>query len=104
MILPTKQITKALISLRRWAGWSAPVLFANPKDRFSQDEAQIIDACTVQFRRQFDFIFFKNNSLNFYKILKMLPLHCVNSDVQNLSKNLANYLNLCSFKWMDKIY
>ena len=30
MILSNKRITKALIRLRGWAGWSAPVLFANP--------------------------------------------------------------------------
>ena len=27
--------TKALITLREYAGWSAPLLFANPKDMFS---------------------------------------------------------------------
>ena len=27
-----KRITKALIRLRRCAGWSAPLLFANPED------------------------------------------------------------------------
>ena len=31
MILSSEQITKALVSLRGWAGWSAPLLFANPK-------------------------------------------------------------------------
>ena len=31
MILSIKQITKALIRLRGCAGWSAPLLFANPK-------------------------------------------------------------------------
>ena len=31
MILLDKQITKALISLHTCAGWSAPVLFANPR-------------------------------------------------------------------------
>ena len=30
MILSSKIITKALISLRRCAGWSAPLLFTNP--------------------------------------------------------------------------
>ena len=35
MKLSKKVITKALISLRRCAGWSATVMFANPKDRFS---------------------------------------------------------------------
>ena len=31
MILSNKRITKVLISLRGCAGWSAPVLFANPR-------------------------------------------------------------------------
>ena len=31
MILSNKRITKALISLRGCAGWSAPLLFANPR-------------------------------------------------------------------------
>ena len=34
MILSEKRITKALISLRGSAGWSAPLLFANPKTGF----------------------------------------------------------------------
>ena len=40
MILSKKRIIKALISLRICAGWSAPLLFANPKDRFSRVPAQ----------------------------------------------------------------
>ena len=37
MILSKKQITKALIRLRGCSGWSAPVLFANPRRQvFSQ--------------------------------------------------------------------
>ena len=35
MICSKMRITKALKSLSGWAGWSAPLLFANPKDRFS---------------------------------------------------------------------
>ena len=31
MILSKKRITKVLIRLRGWAGWSAPVLCANPR-------------------------------------------------------------------------
>ena len=31
MIHSKKRLTKALIRLRRCAGWSAPVLFANPR-------------------------------------------------------------------------
>ena len=34
MILSKTQITKALIRLHRCAGWSAPLLFANPEDSF----------------------------------------------------------------------
>ena len=41
MILSNKQKTKALIRLPRCAGWSAPLLFANPKNRFSRVEAHI---------------------------------------------------------------
>ena len=39
MVCSKKQITKALISLRGCAGWSAPFLFANSEDRFSHVEA-----------------------------------------------------------------
>ena len=42
MILSKKRITKALISLRGCAGWFAPLLFANLKDRFSHVVAHII--------------------------------------------------------------
>ena len=42
MMHSEKRITKALIRLHGCAGWSAPVLFANPKDRFSRFEAQIV--------------------------------------------------------------
>ena len=41
MILLVKRITKALISQRGSAGWSAPLLFANPQDRFSRVDAHI---------------------------------------------------------------
>ena len=34
MLLSEKQITKALINPRGCAGWSVPLLFANPKDIF----------------------------------------------------------------------
>ena len=43
MILSNKQITMALIRLRGSAGWSARLLFANPKDRFFRVKAQISD-------------------------------------------------------------
>ena len=35
MVLSNKRIIKALIRLRGCTGWSAPLLFANPEDRFS---------------------------------------------------------------------
>ena len=38
MILSKKQVTKALIRLNGCAGWSAPLVFANPFDRFSRVE------------------------------------------------------------------
>ena len=41
MILSIKGIVKALISLRGCAGWSAPLLFANPKDRISRVETDL---------------------------------------------------------------
>ena len=41
MRISKKRITKALISLHRCAGWSAPLLFANHKDRFSHLKAHI---------------------------------------------------------------
>ena len=41
MILSNKPITKVLIRLHRCAGWSAPLLSANPEDRFSHVEAHI---------------------------------------------------------------
>ena len=49
MILSKKPMTKVLISLRRCAGWSAPLLFANIEDRFSHVEAQIIVLCIPVF-------------------------------------------------------
>ena len=42
MILSKKRITKALISLRGCAGWSAPLLLANPEGRFSRVEAHLL--------------------------------------------------------------
>ena len=42
MILHGKRITKALISLRGCAGWSAPVLFANPRRQVFSRQGPII--------------------------------------------------------------
>ena len=39
MILSNERITKVLIRLRRCADWSAPLLFANPEDRFTHVKA-----------------------------------------------------------------
>ena len=44
MVLSNKRITKVLIRLRRCAGWSAPLLFANTEDRFSHVDAHIMRA------------------------------------------------------------
>ena len=44
MICSNMRTTKALIRLRGCAGLSAPLLFANPEDRFSRVEAQL---CTL---------------------------------------------------------
>ena len=41
MVLSKKRITKALIRLRGCAGWSAPMLFANPEDSISRVVAQM---------------------------------------------------------------
>ena len=45
IILSRKRITKELVSLCGCAGWSALVLFANPEDRFSCVEDQLIVIC-----------------------------------------------------------
>ena len=41
MILFIKPITKTLNCLCQCAGWSGPLLVANPEDRYSQVEAHI---------------------------------------------------------------
>ena len=41
-ILSKKGITMAMTSLRRCEGWSTPLLFAHPEDRFSRVEGHII--------------------------------------------------------------
>ena len=42
MILSKKGITEALIRLRERAGWSAPVLFANPRRQIFSRQSPII--------------------------------------------------------------
>ena len=41
MMLSKKRITKALIRLHGCAGWSAPLLFANPRGQVSRIKAYI---------------------------------------------------------------
>ena len=43
MILSNKGITKALIRMQGCAGWAAPLLLATPEDRFSRDNAQMME-------------------------------------------------------------
>ena len=49
MILSNKRITKALIRLRGSAGWSSPLLFANPEDRVSliEDHYNTTVLCSI---------------------------------------------------------
>ena len=49
MILSNKQITKVLISLHICAGWSVPLLFANPKDKFflCQDPDDVVSGNVI---------------------------------------------------------
>ena len=42
MILSKKRIKKVFISLCGCTGWSAPLLFANPEDRFSHVEVHLV--------------------------------------------------------------
>ena len=47
--------TKALIRLRGWAGWSAPLLFAYGKNRFSHDVPQIKPGLHLMFCKFYHF-------------------------------------------------
>ena len=42
MILSNKRITKALIRVQECEGWSVPLLFTNPEDKFSRGKAHIL--------------------------------------------------------------
>ena len=46
MTLYIERITTALIRLHVSAGWSAPLLFANPEDRVSRIEGHVLVANT----------------------------------------------------------
>ena len=50
MILSNKRITKPLIRPRRCAGWSAPLFFSNPEDRFSRFEVHMMYNLSIVFR------------------------------------------------------
>ena len=47
MILSNKRIIQALIRQRGCAGWSVPLLFASPEDRFSHVEAHKHNGATT---------------------------------------------------------
>ena len=69
IILSNQRTTKALIRLRGCAGWSAPLLFAYGKNRFSNDVAQIT-VCSDNYSNffkcpnYFDFSFMATSSIN----------------------------------------
>ena len=62
MVLSKKQTAKVLIRLGGCAGWSAPVLFTNLEDRFSQVEAHIKEVSIDTLS------YFYNNEIWFYKL------------------------------------
>ena len=61
MILSKKRITEALISLRGCPGWSAPLLLANPEDRFSRVAAHMIKSVKngLHYNESLSFRFFQ---------------------------------------------
>ena len=82
MILDKKRTTKALIRLRGCAGWSAPVLFATPEDRFSRDAAHFILYFCIYNTGAFPFknnlscviqLLFQNTSLYNYSLNQNRP-------------------------------
>ena len=74
MILSKKRITKVLISLGLCAGWSAPLLFAHPEDRFSCVEAHFIVA-PVLARVTYDCMFKLNSGSEKYGLF-MNSVNC----------------------------
>ena len=101
MILSKKRITKAMISLRGCAGWSAPLLFANPKDRFSYIEAIVADSqhsrthlspfarCTLGLSCHSPAIFLKN----------ILCDHCLHDSWLDILKISTNREMIKNFKF-----
>ena len=67
-ILSTKRVTKALIRLRGCAGWSAPVLFVTPENRFSHTEAHMISFQSVYYNATFFFVAFSCHSLSLFPL------------------------------------
>ena len=65
MVLSKKQITKALIRLRGWAGWSAPVLFANPQRQVFSHRGPIKAILVLLF----SLIFLRDTSTGFFVCL-----------------------------------
>ena len=52
IILSRQRTTKALIRLRRWAGWSVPLLYAYGKNRFSHDVTHIFQLWNILHLRE----------------------------------------------------
>ena len=82
MIICNKWIIKALIRLGRCAGWSAHLLFGNPRRQFSRDEAHI----TVEFNP------FKMN-IHRYNIENFPRIIVVNIIFKNDSQRNLSWLN-----------
>ena len=62
IILSRQRTTKVLIRLRKCAGWSAPLLFAHAKNRFSHDMAHMKHSVTISM-----FVFYYGNLLSLGK-------------------------------------
>ena len=81
IILSKKQITKALTRLRGCAGWSTPLLFANPEDRFSRVEAHLRNSgvykctCSVHLHRLIVLIY-----ISLFSLLALL-FHFLNNNI-----------------------
>ena len=91
MILSYKQMTKVLISLYGCAGWSAPLFFRNPKDRFSRIEANMVKAKDLCL----NFIYSSSIWLFWVEYLKQIIRHLtVELNYQIFQKNKYNYFLL----------
>ena len=53
-MLSNKRITKTLIRLHRCAGWSPPLLFVNPEDRFSHVLYPILNNQKTSFKSKYN--------------------------------------------------